>query len=66
MNPSLQLVFNKIYRTLDEMHRKFDESNAHWDRRFAELVAMQEQQDAAEDLRVGVPKQIEVMVVSDN
>ena len=43
MNPSVQLVFDEIYMTFTEIHRKFDESDAHWDRLFIEFLATLEQ-----------------------
>ena len=71
MNPSVQLVFDEMRRTFAEIHKKFDESAARWDRLFIESLTAPEQRASAMDLRVGNPErypaaQFDASVVVDN
>jgi hypothetical protein len=66
ISPSSQLLLEEIRLAFIEIHKRFDESVARWDQRVAELLAPWEQQDVAEDLRVGAPKQFDAPVVADN
>jgi hypothetical protein len=66
ISPSSQLLLEEIRLAFAEIHRRFDESTAHWDRHIAELLAPWEQQDATEDLCVGAPKQFDAPVVTDD